>query len=135
MLDWTTVSCSSSADVSHASWMSPMNSDETSPAMPLFGAAQSVVTGAEAKGQRLDRVLSACLPAISRSRLQALIRDGQVRSDGIIRVDPGFKLRGGETLILTVPPPAAAEPLGEAIPLTVLHEDAHLIVIDKPAGL
>lgn len=102
---------------------------------PALSGPISVVAGENAKGQRIDRVLSAALPAISRSRLQSLIRDGQVLADGVVRADPGFKLRGGETLALTVPPPAAAQPLGEAIPLAVVFEDAQLIVIDKPAGL
>ncbi len=56
-------------------------------------------------------------------------------ADGVARADPGFKLRGGETLVLTVPPAVAADPVGEAIPLCVVYEDDHLIVIDKPAGL
>lgn len=93
------------------------------------------LTGADVKGQRLDRVLAAALPEISRSRLQGLIKDGQVAADDAVRADPGFKLRGGETLVITVPPPIAANPVGERIPLQVVYEDDHLIVIDKPAGL
>ncbi len=99
------------------------------------GGVVTHVTGADAKGKRLDLVLAAALPAISRSRLQALIKDGQILADGVARADPGFKLRGGETLVLTVPPAVAADPVGEAIPLCVVYEDDHLIVIDKPAGL
>ncbi len=99
------------------------------------GGVITHLTGADAKGQRLDRILAAALPTISRSRLQALIRGGQVLGDGMALVDPGFKMRGGETLVLTVPPPVAADPTGETIPLSVAYEDDHLIVIDKPAGL
>lgn len=118
----------------------PLQDDELddvpAPAAPLAeGGVISHVTGADAKGQRLDRILAAALPTISRSRLQALIKGGQVVADGMVVADPGFKLRGGETLVLTVPPAVAADPTGETIPLCVAFEDDHLIVIDKPAGL
>ena len=118
----------------------PLQDDELddvpAPAAPLAeGGVITHVTGADAKGQRLDRILAAALPTISRSRLQALIRGGQVVADGMAVADPGFKLRGGETLVLTVPPAVAADPTGETIPLCVAYEDDHLIVIDKPAGL
>jgi 23S rRNA pseudouridine1911/1915/1917 synthase len=95
----------------------------------------SVVAGDDAKGLRLDRVLAGLVPAVSRSRLQALIRQGHVLVDGAVSPDPSLKLRGGEVLALTLPPPQPAAPAAECIPLDVLYEDAHLIVIDKPAGL
>lgn len=110
--------------------------DEPAPAAPLAeGGAITHVTGADAKGQRLDRILAAALPTISRSRLQALIRGGQVLADGMPVADPGLKLRGGETLVLSVPPAVPADPTGETIPLSIAYEDDDLIVIDKPAGL
>ncbi len=93
-----------------------------------------VAVGDDAAGQRLDRVLAAAVPAVSRSRLQALIKDGQVQVGGAVCERPRLKLRGGEAILVTVPPPLAAEPAGEDIPLTVVFEDAHLIVINKPAG-
>jgi 23S rRNA pseudouridine1911/1915/1917 synthase len=118
----------------------PLQDDELddvpAPAAPLAeGGVITHLTGADGKGQRLDRILAAALPTISRSRLQALIRGGQVLADGMAVADPGLKLRGGETLVLTVPPAVAADPAGETIPLCVAYEDDHLIVIDKPAGL
>jgi 23S rRNA pseudouridine1911/1915/1917 synthase len=118
----------------------PLQDDELDdvPALAAALAAGGVithVTGADAKGQRLDRILAAALPTISRSRLQALIRGGQVEADGMAMADPGFRLRGGETLVLTVPAAVAADPAGETIPLCVVYEDDHLVVIDKPAGL
>ena len=85
--------------------------------------------------ERLDRVLAGLAGGLSRSRLQALVREGQVTVDGTPVLDPGRKVAAGARIALTVPPPAAAEPLGEAMALPVVHEDGDVIVIDKPAGL
>ncbi len=73
---------------------------------------------------------------LSRSRLQALIADGAVAgADGGVLIDARMTLQPGTELVITLPPamPDRAEP--EDIPLDVVHEDADLIVIDKPAGL
>src|SRR5690606_28694146 len=72
---------------------------------------------------------------LSRSRLQALIRDGQVTVDGVAVLDPGRKVAGGALIVLIVPPPAPAGPVGEAMALRIVYEDDDIIVIDKPAGL
>jgi 23S rRNA pseudouridine1911/1915/1917 synthase len=87
-------------------------------------------------GQRLDRVLAAKFPDFSRSRWQALIKDGAVQ-DHTSRVleDTGHRVKRGDVLAIVLPEATSPEPLGEDIPLTVVFEDAHLIVIDKPAGL
>jgi 23S rRNA pseudouridine1911/1915/1917 synthase len=87
------------------------------------------------KGERLDRFLASRLQGFSRSRLQALIRGGQVACGGRVAKDVGRKVRAGEAWSIAVPAPEPAEPAPEAIPLTVIHEDDDLIVIDKPAGL
>ncbi|MCU0884452.1 MAG: RluA family pseudouridine synthase [Beijerinckiaceae bacterium] len=89
----------------------------------------------DAAGMRLDRWLAQSLPAFSRSRLQGLIVAGEVRLDGQVVDDCGHRLKPGQRIDLVVPPPVAAEPVGQAIPLVIVHEDADLIVIDKPAGL
>lgn len=88
----------------------------------------------EAAGERLDKALAAALPALSRARLQALIAQGAVTLDGAEVTDASAKARVGAYEVL-VPPPAPADPVPQAIPLVVLHEDAHLIVVDKPAGM
>jgi 23S rRNA pseudouridine1911/1915/1917 synthase len=85
--------------------------------------------------ERLDRALAQAFPDLSRSRLQALARQGHVRVDDLVVQDPGQKIRAGALLSVKVPPPAPAEPTGETIPLDVVYEDDDLIVIDKPAGL
>jgi len=101
---------------------------------PLDPLRTEPVTAADA-GVRLDRWLAAALPALSRSRLQDLIRRGCVRSAGRTIGEPGLKVKQGEVFIVDVPPPEPAVPQGEEIPLDVVYEDRHLIVIDKPAGL
>ncbi len=83
--------------------------------------------------QRLDRLLADALPDMSRARLQALLADGAVTVDGAV-VSPRDRARAAEYCI-AVPPPAPARPLPQALPLSVLYEDANLIVIDKPAGM
>jgi 23S rRNA pseudouridine1911/1915/1917 synthase len=96
---------------------------------------ETVTVGEEQSGGRLDRVLAAGLPALSRTRLKALILEGAVTSSGRTILDPGYRVKSGDSLSVNVPPPEPAEPEGETIPLTVLYEDDALIVIDKPAGL
>jgi 23S rRNA pseudouridine1911/1915/1917 synthase len=90
---------------------------------------------AEDSGSRLDQALARHVAALSRSRLQALIRDGRLTLDGREERDPSRRLAGGEEAALEIPPPEPATPRAQDIPLDVVHEDADLIVIDKPAGL
>ncbi|SCZ13207.1 RluA family pseudouridine synthase [Microvirga guangxiensis] len=89
----------------------------------------------ETAAERLDRVLARLANDLSRSRLQALIREGQVTVDGTPVLDPGRKVGSGARIALQVPPPVPAEPQGEAMDLVIVYEDDDLIVIDKPAGL
>jgi 23S rRNA pseudouridine1911/1915/1917 synthase len=96
--------------------------------------AHHLVTDAEASGLRLDVWLARRLPSLSRARIQALIGEGHVLVDGAAS-RPAARLRPGETVLVRVPPPAPAEPEPEDIPLAIVHEDAHLLVVDKPAGL
>lgn len=96
------------------------------------------VTGSDT-GRRLDSTAAAVAKerdvALSRSRIQSLIADGMVAIDGTPVLDANRKLKAGEVVTLVVPPPEDPEPAGEAIALAIVHEDAHLLVIDKPAGL
>ncbi len=96
---------------------------------------ETLTVDAEKTGGRLDRVLAEGLPALSRTRLKALILEGAVSSSGRTILDPGYRVKSGEALRVSVPPPEPAEPEGEAIPLDIRYEDDALIVIDKPAGL
>ncbi|MBF0394642.1 MAG: RluA family pseudouridine synthase [Alphaproteobacteria bacterium] len=98
---------------------------------PLTARAGEEAAG----GVRLDKWLAETFPDLSRSRLKALIEDGRVTIDGLTIAEPSAKIKPGHAVSLEVPAPIAALPAAQAIPLTVVFEDAHLIVIDKPAGL
>ncbi|HEY2179991.1 MAG TPA: RluA family pseudouridine synthase [Caulobacteraceae bacterium] len=87
-----------------------------------------------AAGGRLDRALADALPRLSRARIQALMGEGRVSRAGVVLTDASAKADPG-LYRLAIPPPAPAEPAGEDLSLTVLFEDAHLIVIDKPPGM
>ncbi len=91
-----------------------------------------VVLGPDHAGWRLDRALAAAVPTLSRERLKALILSGALTPP--VR-DPATKVRGHETFRLIVPEPEAAHNEAQDIPLTIVFEDEHLLVIDKAAGL
>ena len=86
-------------------------------------------------GGRLDKVLADALGELSRSRIQALIAQGRVYLDGEVVTDAAAKVRTGDAWEVRVPPLAPAAPQAIAIPLDVVFEDDHLIVVDKPAGM
>jgi 23S rRNA pseudouridine1911/1915/1917 synthase len=85
-------------------------------------------------GERLDRYLTQQLPMHSRAYLQQLIDQKQVLVDGRT-TKPGYRLRAGERIVVTLPPPKPSGVLAEPIPLDVLYEDAHLLVVNKAAGM
>jgi 23S rRNA pseudouridine1911/1915/1917 synthase len=89
----------------------------------------------EDENERLDRFLASRIEGMSRSRLKALIKTGQVRFRGDTLVEPNHRVKCGEQFELTIPEVEDATPKPEDIPLDVVHEDEHLIVIDKPAGM
>ena len=84
---------------------------------------------------RLDAWLAGQVPDLGRNRVKRLILEGHVAVGGRTIVEPKRAVKPGETVVLDLPPPVAAEPEAEAIPLVVVYEDDALIVIDKPAGL
>jgi len=86
-------------------------------------------------GWRLDRALADALPTLSRERLKALIRSGALASGERALRDPAVKVRGDERFQLAVPEPESAHNEAQDIPLRVIFEDEHLLVVDKPAGL
>jgi 23S rRNA pseudouridine1911/1915/1917 synthase len=100
-----------------------------------FGGREIVIDLAnEEAGGRLDKALASRLSEISRARLQSLIAAGALSRDGASVLEPASNAAAGRYR-LRVPAPIAAEPKPEAIPLSVLYEDDHLIVVDKPAGM
>jgi 23S rRNA pseudouridine1911/1915/1917 synthase len=96
---------------------------------------EEVVIAAEEAGERLDRVLAARIGDLSRSRLKALILEGEVAIDARTIRDPGHRVNSGDRVSVDVPPAEDPQPHGENIPLHVVFEDAAVIVIDKPKGL
>ncbi|TVR99656.1 MAG: RluA family pseudouridine synthase [Rhodospirillales bacterium] len=96
----------------------------------------TVAIAEDKAGLRLDRVLAEALPTVSRSRLKALIESGRVRERSAgARYAPSARVRPGEVYEVELPPPADVRPAGQDIPLKVIFEDEHVIIVDKPAGL
>ncbi len=93
-----------------------------------------LTAGREAAGRRVDLWLAHQLPSLSRARLQALIAEGHVLVDGQA-TRASARLREGQQVRVCVPPARQAEPRPEDIPLTIVREDAHLLVVEKPPGL
>ncbi len=85
-------------------------------------------------GKRLDKYL-AQWAGLSRSRIKALILGGQVSGDGVVLGKPTIKVTEGVYYEITVPAPVAAHPEPEDMVLDIVYEDAHLVVVNKPAGL
>ncbi len=88
----------------------------------------------EEAGRRLDVVLAARLDGPSRSAVAGAIREGTVTVDGRVR-KPGHTVRAGEIIRGTLPRPARPDAIAEPIELSILFEDDHLLVVDKPAGM
>lgn len=86
-------------------------------------------------GMRLDKYLSTAWPQFSRTRLKALIEQGQVRMNDALMVDASYKVRGGEVIELNEPAPIDADPIPENIPLDIVYEDDDLLVINKDADM
>jgi 23S rRNA pseudouridine1911/1915/1917 synthase len=99
------------------------------------GSSLSATIAAEMDGWRLDRALAALLPALSRERIKALISSGAVSSSDALARDPSAKARTGTPYTLTIPTPTPAVAEAQDIPLHIVYEDDHLLVVDKQAGL
>lgn len=84
---------------------------------------------------RADAVIAAALADLSRTRIKALIRSGAAELNGTALDDPSRRLAPGDVVAIAVPPPEPATPSPEPIPLAILHEDADVVVLVKPAGL
>ena len=93
-----------------------------------------VVADDEAAGQRLDRWLTSRFPRESRARLQSLIEAAAVRVDGH-PARPALRLRAGQTIEVDWPAPRPAAPQAQDLPLSIVYQDADLLVVDKPAGV
>lgn len=98
-----------------------------------------ITVGSDGARQRLDRLLSGEVEALSRMRIKALIEAGQVvvrhGDDERTVTEASYRVKPGERIEMTVPPAADPVPLPQAMDLNIAYEDDHLIVIDKPPGL
>ena len=96
--------------------------------------ADAITFEVDTAGERLDTFLAARCDDLSRSRLQALISSGHVTVDGR-EVRPSRVLKAGDLVSLVVPEPEPSHIVPVEIPLDVVYEDRHLLVVDKPAGM
>ncbi|MBB3954973.1 RluA family pseudouridine synthase [Novosphingobium sediminicola] len=99
---------------------------------------ESIVQGAISSGGRLDRALAESCPAdaaLSRERIKALIGEGRVTIDGRTVSQASMKVAAGAQFIINLPEASPLDAVAQDIPLNVVYEDDHLIVVDKPAGL
>jgi 23S rRNA pseudouridine1911/1915/1917 synthase len=100
-----------------------------------FAAAMTATVPAQLGGLRFDQALARVFPQYSRNRLQAWLKSGHITLDGR-RPEARHAVTGGERIVLQPPPvPDAAVPQAQRMPLKIVHEDADLIIIDKPPGL
>jgi len=99
------------------------------------GRTATVTVAEEQARRRLDKVLAEGLDGLSRSRLKALIDDGNVRVDGATISEADYRVKPGQTIAIFIPDAEDAVPAAQAIDLVILYEDDDIIVIDKPAGL
>ena len=88
----------------------------------------------ETAGQRIDRFLSGEDTGLSRSALQALVAEGHVQCNGKT-VAKSLKLKAGDTVLLEIPDAKPIEAVPQDIPLDIVYEDAHLLVVNKPKGM
>jgi 23S rRNA pseudouridine1911/1915/1917 synthase len=88
----------------------------------------------EDAGMRLDAYISRQVTDCTRSHAAQLIRQGCIQVDGVF-TKPSHKIKTSEQITIDIPPPEPVELVPEAMPLDILFEDAHLIVINKPPGL
>lgn len=100
-----------------------------------MGQTHTIDIPPEHAGFRLDRALALAIPTMSRERLKALISTGEVTRAGTPVRDPSLKVKAAETYAVAVPAPRPADTQAQDIPLEIVFEDEHLLVVDKPAGL
>jgi 23S rRNA pseudouridine1911/1915/1917 synthase len=115
--------------------MTMASADGTGPPPPERAPVQvELDVTPDLDGMRLDQFLASVLPGQSRSGAQRLIRSGLATIAGAPQ-RPRTAVRAGQRIQVTLPPAASAIPHPEEIPLLIVHEDADLVVVDKPAGM
>ena len=92
------------------------------------------IVEAEGAGQRIDRFLSGEDTGLSRSALQGLVAEGHVLCNGKAPAK-SLKLKAGDIILLEIPDAKPIEAVPQEIPLDIIYEDAHLLVVNKPKGM
>ena len=105
------------------------------PATPPIMQILSATASSDDAGARLDLWLSQQFETLSRSRAKTLIQGGALKIDNQTITDPRAKVIAFSVYDLEMPAPVAATPEPEDIPLNILHEDDHLIIINKASGM
>lgn len=100
----------------------------------MNGGERTISGTLDAGGERLDKALSRA-SGLSRERIKALMGEGRVSLGGKPATQPSLKPAAGTAFAILVPEAAPAEAVAQEIPLAIVFEDEHLIVVDKPAGL
>lgn len=101
----------------------------------MIETRQCVVSDASGVGQRLDHYLASAFDDLTRSQIQKLIESSRVRVDGIVVARGSRRLKLAETIRLEIPAPEPLSAAPEDIPLAIVFEDEHVLVLDKPPGL
>lgn len=132
----TMPSCPQASEVPQedATWLD----DDESADLPKAPAARAIelTVSAQEHGQRLDACLGAVITEHSRSHLKTLIEEGCVQVDGRVQTAPARKVQSGQLVHVWLKPSAQSQAFtAEAMDLHIVHEDAHVLVLNKPAGL
>jgi 23S rRNA pseudouridine1911/1915/1917 synthase len=103
--------------------------------MNQIDSAISHTVSEEQEGERFDRLLARSQPKLSRSRIQALIKEGCTSVDGETITNPSYRVKHGQQLLAIVPPVRPTTVIAQVIPLVIPFEDNDLLIVDKPAGI
>ncbi|MFM1920444.1 MAG: hypothetical protein RLZZ303_2078, partial [Candidatus Hydrogenedentota bacterium] len=96
---------------------------------------EAITIEPEHAGLRLDVVLAEAIEDATRSFLKKLIKDGKITVNGEVCTKPGRSMNDGDEVTVELPPPPPDSPEPQDILLEILFEDAHLVIVNKPAGL
>ena len=108
------------------------------PAMMDFTGTPTISTftvAPESAGGRLDKFLHEQLPSLTRNQVQVLIAAGQVKCGDSTLWHKNYTTKPGETYVISIPQPKPTHIMAVAIPLDIIYEDKHLLVINKPSGM
>ena len=103
--------------------------------MPDNDVYTTAIVNKDFKGLRIDKFLSLSFPEISRSQIQRMLSLGNVVCDDVTIADQAYKIKEGESFVLTMPEIVDAEPQAQNIPIEIVYEDEDVVVVNKQAGM